>query len=192
MINAILEHDDLLPADDEKACTAVCVEIRWNPNDDPKFAYLAKIDRISREEWKIELEKLFKDISDHAQNKDGDDGEVDLERDLRMKTAFGKVKCVYPHIKAMTDLVTYSAENLLDHPNIKSVLGTSKFFNSGSREEFSTLIKPYIDSSNSKEGGSGKSFAQWPLVKLVSLQIKSPILKDGIVSTAPGYLNCQC
>jgi len=180
MINALLEQEDLLPADDEKACTAVCVEISFNPQDEPDRLYLAKIERITEEEWKTELEKLFQDISDSAQNKDGDDGEPDLERDMRIKAAFQKLKCVYPHIKSVADLQTWKVENLLAHPNVKGILGIGVPLASSSREEFSALIKPYIDSSNSKERG-GKSFAQWPLVKVVRLFIKSSILKDGIV-----------
>jgi GTP-binding protein EngB required for normal cell division len=31
LINVLLDHEDLLPADDEKACTASVVEIAWNP-----------------------------------------------------------------------------------------------------------------------------------------------------------------
>jgi predicted GTPase len=55
LINALLEYEDLLPADDEKACTAVCVEIGWNPGEDPAHAFQARIDRISEDDWRIEL-----------------------------------------------------------------------------------------------------------------------------------------
>ena len=180
LINALLEYEDLLPADDEKACTAVCVEIGWNPGDDPANAFQARIDRISEDDWRIELEKLFQDISDQAQNKDGEDGEPDLERDMRIKTAFQKLKCVYPHIRNVQDLKSLTVNDLLQHPNVKNVLGQPKRFSKQYLEEFSSAIKPYIDSTSSKEGG-GKSFAQWPLVKVVRLIVKSRILKDGII-----------
>lgn len=181
MINALLEQEDLLPADDEKACTAVCVEISWNPRGNQDEAYVAKIERISEEDWRLELEKLFQDISDQALNKDGDDGEPDLERDMRIKTAFQKLKCVYPLIKTIADLKTYTVKNLLDHPNVKGVLGTTISFTGAHREDFASQIKPFIDSSNSKEGGSSKSFAQWPLVKLVHLYVRSRVLEHGII-----------
>jgi hypothetical protein len=181
MINALLEHEDLLPADDEKACTAVCVEIMWNPQDNPAHAFQARIDRISEDDWRIELEKLFRDISDQALNKDSEDGEPDLERDMRIKTAFQKLKCVYPQIRNIQDLKNLTVKDLLQHPNVKNILGQSKWITNKSLEEFAPAIKPYIDSSDSKEGNGGRSFAQWPLVKLVRLLVKSRILMDGII-----------
>jgi len=182
MINSLLEQEDLLPADDEKACTAVCVEISWNASDNRKEEYYVKIERISEDDWRTELEKLFQDISDQALNKDGDDGEPDLERDMRIKTAFQKLKCVYPFIKSLADLQAYKVKSLLEHSNVKDILGKSKNISEESREAFAAAIKPYIDSSTSKEeGSSGKAFAHWPLVKLVRLYVKSRILKDGII-----------
>jgi hypothetical protein len=44
---------------------------------------------------------------------------------------------------------------------------------------FATKIKPYIDSNNAV-GDSEKNFAFWPLVKLVTLQVKSTILENGL------------
>jgi len=180
LINALLEQDDLLPADDEKACTAVCVEIAYNHSKEPDQAFLAKVDRISEDDWRVELDKLFKDLSDQALNKDGENGEPDLERDMRIKAAFQKMKCVYPHIKTVKDLQTYNVSNLLIHPNVKGILGKNKVISDTSLEGFALKIKPFIDSSNSKEEG-GKSFAQWPLVKLVLIKVKSPVLMNGIV-----------
>lgn len=180
MINALLEQEDLLPADDEKACTAVCVEISWNPSDDPREGYVAIVERISENDWRIELEKLLQDVSDQASNKDGDDGEPDLERDMRIKAAFQKLRCVYPHIKTLQDLQPYTVQNLLNNANVKDILGKRERFIECNREKFAALIKPFIDSSNSKQEG-GKSFAQWPLVKVVYLQMKSRVLQEGII-----------
>ena len=70
----------------------------------------------------------------------------------------------------------------MKHPNVKDNLGTTKSIVCSELEEFSAAIKPYIDSSTSKEGvGKGKGFAQWPLVKVVHLQVRSSILKHGVV-----------
>lgn len=180
LINAILELVDCLPADDEKACTAVCVEISFNDNDDPSAKFIAKIERISSNDWRLELEKLFIDISDQVSNKDGETGEFDLERDLRIKSAFQKLKCVYPYIKSLKDLSAYTVASLMEDASVNSILGKSTTIKSATLEDFSAAIKPYIDSSNSQEQG-GRSFAQWPLVKVVHLYLKSKILKDGIV-----------
>ena len=69
LINALLEQDDLLPADDEKACTAVCVEISYNHSKDSNMKFTAKVDRIGEDDWRGEIESLFKDISDQALSK---------------------------------------------------------------------------------------------------------------------------
>jgi len=68
LINALLEQDDLLPADDEKACTAVCVEIAYNPSENSNLEFTAKVDRISEDDWRVELGTLFKDLKDQAQS----------------------------------------------------------------------------------------------------------------------------
>jgi len=68
----------------------------------------------------------------------------------------------------------------LGSPKCQEHSGPSRIVTSDNPEHFSAIIKPYIDSSDSKEGGS-YSFAQWPLVKVVRLYIKSELLKDGIV-----------
>lgn len=181
LINSILGLEDLLPADDEKACTAVICEISWNPRDDPKAEFVAIIDRISKEEWESELQKLFQDIADKISNKDGDGEEPDLERDERIKSAFGKVRCVYPSIKSIEVLQRFTVATLMGHCNVRGILGESKIIHSGNLQDFGDAIKPYIDSSDSKEDGGTYSFAQWPLVKLVRLQVKAEVLETGIV-----------
>ncbi len=95
MVNALLDEEDLLIVDDEKACTAVCVEIAWNVNDDPELRYIGTVDHISNEEWLAELTTLFQDIEDRSLDRYGEDGEPDLERDMRIQTAFQKLICVY-------------------------------------------------------------------------------------------------
>ena len=99
---------------------------------------------------------------------------------MRIKAAFQKLRCVYPHVNSYKDLKTCSVQNLLDHPNVKGILGKSKVISDPTRDGFAAKIKPFIDSSNSKEEG-GKLFAQWPLVKLVRILVKSEVLKHGIV-----------
>ncbi|EMR90498.1 putative tat pathway signal sequence protein [Botrytis cinerea BcDW1] len=181
LINSVLGLEDLLPADDEKACTAVICEISWNPRNDPAAAYVAIIDRISKEDWESELENLFRNLADKISNKDGDIEEPDLERDERIKTAFGKVKCVYPSIKSLEALQRQTVATLMNHCNVRDILGQSKTIRSDDLLKFADSIKPYIDSSNFKEENGTYEFAQWPLVKLVRLQIKAEVLKTGIV-----------
>ncbi|QSZ37378.1 hypothetical protein DSL72_009476 [Monilinia vaccinii-corymbosi] len=157
LINSVLGYEDLLPADDERACTAVICEISWNYRTDPAAAFVAIIDHINEQDWEFELRRLYRDIADKVSNKDGDGEELDLERDERIRSAFGKVN------------------------NVQNILDQSKTIKADNILGFADAIKPYIDSNNSKEEGSTSAFAQWPLVKLVRLQIKAEVLQTGIV-----------
>jgi Dynamin family len=176
LINTLLDHEDLLPADDEKACTASVIEISFNPND----GYEATVVPISIRDWQKELKDLFQDLEAQAANKDGDDQEQDFERDLRIKTAFQKIKCVYPDIKTIEDLLSHTPDILIQHQNVKDILGQEKEIHSTSSVEFSAGIKPYVASGTSK-GARGQNYAQWPLVKLVRLRIPSELLRHGLV-----------
>lgn len=129
----------------------------------------------------MELEKYFQDVDDDALGYHGDTDEPDLERDQRMKTAYQKIRCVYPHITSQKNLHATDAPSLLAHPNVKNILGKRKTIMSDNLDSFAEQIRPYIDSTASKENDSSKAFVQWPLVKLVQLYIKSDILKNGLV-----------
>ncbi|KAM3065028.1 hypothetical protein ACMFMF_011498 [Clarireedia jacksonii] len=181
LINALLAMDDLIPADDEKACTATICEISWNSSDDPNSAFVATIERISREDWKLELENFFADLKDKTTDKDYDDDDEDLERNQRIESAFGKVKCVYPFIRSHEAMKNQSVASLLNHQNVKDILGQCKTIRGRSLRKFSDAISRYLDSNDSKEDPDSNSFAQWPLVKVVRLEVKADVLKGGVV-----------
>jgi GTP-binding protein EngB required for normal cell division len=190
LINALLEMDDLIPADDEKACTATICEISWNFSDDPKSAFIATIERIGREDWKLELENLFTDLKDKTTSKDRVDDDDDLERNQRIESAFGKVKCVYPFIRSLEAMKGQSVTSLLNHQNVKDILGQSKTIRSSTLRKFSDSVSRYLDSSASREDSDSNSFAQWPLVKVVRIEVKADVLKGGIVLVdLPGTLD---
>ncbi|PQE05083.1 tat pathway signal sequence protein [Rutstroemia sp. NJR-2017a BVV2] len=181
LINALLEMDDLIPADDGKACTATICEISWNSSTDPDSGFVATIERISQEDWKLELENFFEDLKEKATNKDCDADDEDLERHQRIESTFGKVKCVYPFIRSLEAMKGHSVASLLNHRNVKDILGQSKTIRSGSLRKFSDSVSRYLDSNNFKEDVDSNSFAQWPLVKVVRIEVKADILKGGIV-----------
>ncbi|CAG8948939.1 hypothetical protein HYFRA_00002066 [Hymenoscyphus fraxineus] len=181
LINALLGEEDLMPADDERACTAVVSEVSYQTNEDTEAAYEAKIQRISQDDWKAELTSLFQDLRTNANIRDGEDGEEDLERNQRIQMAFGKVQSVYPFIESLKKFEKdWNVAKLMNHSSVKYILGKSLVLTSAKREEFSKMIKPYISSVLSK-GDNGAMYAQWPLVKLVKVYVRSPLLQDGIV-----------
>lgn len=176
-INA--DHEDLLPCDDERACTAVIVEISHQNTEDEMKQYSAVIERISSQDWQHELERLYCDLKAKDHN-DGDYGEVDLDRNERIKETFQKVQEVYPHIKNTDALSKSSVISLLEHENVRCILGKSKEIHCADAKQFASMIKSYIGSTASTDGTT-KAFAQWPLVKKVSLSIKAKILQKGLV-----------
>lgn len=168
----------IVPSSSQDACTSVCVEIRYNFDENPLRAFRAIVHRISIEDWRSEIEKLFQDISDDAQNLDGDDGEPDTERKLRIDSAFQKLRCVYPFINVKDDLRKQTPESLVNHANVNSILGKTAIIEESVIDTFTTNIRPFINTQKTvtKDG----SFEQWPLVKLVELEVKSALLVDGI------------
>lgn len=130
---------------------------------------------------RAELEQHVKDISDDISNLDDDDGLPDLAREDRMTGTWQKVKALYPHIKNKKDFGKYTIDELMQHSNVKDVLGKTVLFSEPSLKKFATRIRPYIVSRSPKEDvTSGDVFEQWPLVQLVNLEVKSRVLKDGV------------
>ena len=167
------------------ACTAVVVEVSYNQNDDQDSLYRSEILFITATEWREELAQLFQDIEASIAGED-DDEEVDTERQDRIKQMLDKIKYVYPNINTLDKLKASSVEALLSHPHVRDILGGSKTVSMGSRSQFSAAIKGYIDSGESNQ----KDFAYWPLVKLVKVYVKSPLLENGITLVdLPGNLD---
>lgn len=179
VINALLGYD-YLPMDNEKACTAVAVEVSWNPDDAEDSLFKAEFERIAYDDWRTELQDLYGDLNDQTQDSDGEDNEEDIERQHRINAAFQKIRSVYPELKSTNDYLETSVNDLMNHENVRNILGQTLRIKRRDRKAFCAEIAPYINSNKSKAKG-GKAFAHWPLVKLAKLQIKAPILRDGIV-----------
>lgn len=187
LVNALLGDEDLLPADDMKACTAVVIEISYQTKDLPHPPYEGIVDRISAEEWGAELKILFEDLANKEKEDEYEDGDGDAERDQRIMKTFHKVQVLYPEITTIQNLKQFNVSRLLEHVNVKDILGKTKNISSFTRADFTRQIKEYINSKD-PEADNENSFSQWPLVKLVSLYVKAEILKDGVVLVdLPGY-----
>ena len=160
-----------------RACTAVVVEVSKNDVYDIASRFRAKIFFMSRNEWKAELEQLFLDLQPESAAMDKDDDETDPdERNDRILQALDRVKAVYPHIKDIDGLMATSAAELLQHSSVSKLFGSPAEIAHKSKTKFSKALKVYIDSGNS----NSKAAALWPLIKLVKVFVKAPILDTGI------------
>ncbi|KAF7959697.1 hypothetical protein EAE96_001310 [Botrytis aclada] len=178
VINALLGEEDLLPVSDEAASTAVIVEISYNNSEDPERMYSATIEGVSRSEIQQELEELYEDMA--AWNLEvEEEEEPDTEIMQRMQDTVAKYKCVFAELKTLDDWAKTSVDKLLAASNAQLLMDMRRTITKDNLKEFAAAIKPFIDTSKRKDGGV--SYSLWPLVKVVKLFIKAPILKAGIV-----------
>ncbi|KAK0105169.1 hypothetical protein ONS95_004433 [Cadophora gregata] len=183
LINALVGYRNLLPSSAERACTAVVVEIAYNSSNDKDALFQSEIVYITRDEWRDELERFYEDLEAPAAT--DDDQESDTERRERIKETLDKLKCVYPRVKSVEQLRSSSVEQLLQDPAVCNLLGRVVKVKSGTKVQFSNTIKNHIDS-----GDNDGTAAQWPLVKLVRVFVKSDFLKHGITLVdLPGNLD---
>lgn len=162
----------MLPADDGAAVTASVIKILWNENDDSEKSLRAVIEFITKNELEAELKALASDLDDEAQ--DEEDSEPDEERDERIQRTLHWISGIYPFVKSKRDFAKYTILELVDHPTLKNYLGNIKEIEKSVVSDFSTAIKPYISVVDKSDD------ALWPIVKVVRIYTKSPILKEGI------------
>ncbi len=175
----------MLPSSAWRASTAVPVEVSYNY--DERSLFRAEVIYITAEEWSRELKSLFEDIqAASGSGTDDEDDEGEAERKDRINQSFDKIKYVYPHIRSLAKLGTVSVEELLNHPEVRDVLGSTKPIAKPSKNQLSTAILRYIDSGDHND----KISSHWPLVKLVKVFVKSDLLEPGIILVdLPGNLD---
>lgn len=64
VINAMLDEERLVPSNCMRACTAVVTEISYNDSQKESSKYRAEIEFIQAEDWRKELELVFKEAFD--------------------------------------------------------------------------------------------------------------------------------
>lgn len=175
LINAILKMRGLLPAHPSRACTAAVVEVAYNRSDDADAAYRAEIKFISANEWRAELQVVFRDIEAHNLDSAIEDGEEDLDRLKRIQDALATLKVVYPTLTSVDDLLSTSIQELMDGEHVGDVLDSTEVIQHAKQSSFSNAIRPYIATSEADK------LANWPLIKCVKVFVKAPILEHGIV-----------
>ncbi|SPQ22881.1 33a1c8c7-d86f-4eb1-815a-97caacca19ac [Thermothielavioides terrestris] len=180
VINAVLDEEGLLPTNFMRACTAVVTEVAYNPSDRIDEKYRAEIHFISREEWINELRILLSDMT-QASDPLGTD-EPSSESDAGV--AFHKIRSVYPFLaKDEIRKGKFDPCELTAHHTVKGLLGSVQHIKSPTAQEFLALLKKFIDSKE-KTPGRGKdpdAMEYWPLIKVVKVFVRSPILASGLV-----------
>jgi hypothetical protein len=178
VINAVLDEERLVPTNCMRACTAVVTEISYNDSIDEDGRYRAEVEFVRSEDWRKELTVLFDEVFDkvHGMSKEANNP------DTIAGVAWAKIRAVYSqHTKEMLQKSTI--KQLMEVPNVKSILGTTKRIRSGDCESFYRALQLYVDSQQ-KANSTGRSKREqefWPLIKVVRIYTKADALSTGAV-----------
>lgn len=173
VINALLDEERLLPTSCTQACTASPTEVLWNTSDDPEALYRAEVEFISEADWIEDLSILSHDLTGVDDNPSPSDSNsvVDAE------ASFAKIRAVYPGITKNV-LATSSPAAMAKEPVVRGVLGTVRRLRAPRSEDIHKQIQQFV---GTKEKGVVGQMEFWPLIKVVRIFTKAPVLSTGAV-----------
>lgn len=173
VINAVLDEECLVPTNCMRACTAVITELRWNSSENYSSRYRAEIEFISREDWCKELQVLFCDFAGGSEDLSTSDSDAGI--------AYSKINAVYPALTKRNLLSgEVTVESLALNESVSGILGTVMEFAASNSKKLLALVGAYID-SHEKTTSRSQAMEYWPLVKVVRIYVKSPILETGMI-----------
>ncbi|KAJ3045080.1 hypothetical protein HDV00_011805 [Rhizophlyctis rosea] len=178
VINALLDHKNLVPTNGMRACTSVVTEISYNKDNEK---YEADIEFLSEAEWRAELEVLLKDIP-----------KITSDMSADQKVSLAKIKAVYSGLST-PDILDCSVDDLLKTAPCPDLLGTTETVVKGNSRAFISEITKFVDSKD-KVGKEGKKNMQqmstpqyWPLIRRVRIRVRAEALRSGaIIVDLPG------
>ncbi|KAM7199806.1 Dynamin family domain containing protein [Rhypophila sp. PSN 637] len=171
LINALLDHEALVPTSGIGACTAVITEIQYNHSSNENEKYRAEVEFIKAAEWEKELRILLDDISSAGPTN------IDINSESNVAVAYNKLVTLYPDI-SKDDLLKgkHTAQSLAHDPSVAQLLGSTAKVSASTSEELLESLEEYI-ASKKKDA----SMAYWPLVKVVRIFAKVSVLESGLV-----------
>jgi hypothetical protein len=177
--NAILDEEMVVPTSCMKACTAVITEIRWNDSEDPSMRYQAEIEYIDAESWERELNHLWGDLM----NPDGQISQDHTNSETDAGVAYAKIKAVYPQLARTKEMIKEcSPSALMTESQVARLLGTVKAIAYPEGGRFYQELRSYLESAENPSATKGiRQIAVWPLIKVVRIYLKSPVLELGTV-----------
>lgn len=193
LINALLDERELLPSSSDKAATAVFCEVVYNHRS---TGYRAEVVFRTRKSLADELKDLFAKIKlkeDLEKRIQENSGGCDLNNSGAGEDIEDQLADIDASIAGTLEIVAtvwgFDEEELKDmsteillqsHSLVSEVLGTTKEITETNSEIFANMIKPFLDSTPGVDGGIHTGLVLWPLIKKVTIYIKSDILKYGL------------
>ncbi|KAK1827808.1 hypothetical protein QBC39DRAFT_393544 [Podospora conica] len=161
VINAILDEEFLVPTNGMRACTAVITEIQYNKSADEATKYRAEVEFIS--DFRSGAKNEYKDPNTDA------------------GIAYSKMRAIFPHL-TVDDIRSpnTSAESMASHESLTGVLDSSTYVAASGPQALLDQVQLYIDSSD-KFNVDPSKMEYWPLVKVVKIFVRNPILETGLV-----------
>ena len=189
IINAVLDEECLVPTSCMRACTAVITEIIYNESESEDEKYRADIYFISQEEWTAELQILLREL----QSRDSQPGRDALSSDTEASIAYSKIHAVYPNVTKQDFIKSnVTVESLDQDTSVKDILGTTRHISAPTSKQFMEEVKKYVDSKeeDTDEQKRPVRMEYWPLVKIVKVFVKSPVLETGLalVDLVSGFI----
>ncbi len=179
-INAVLDEECLVPTNCMRACTAVITEISYNSSTSEDEKYRAEIQFISKDEWVKELRVILDDMEITQDSIAAEHTASEIETGI----AYDKIRSVYPFLKpSEVKKGKFDMNGLTDHSSVKELLGAVKRIASSNSKDFLSRLKLFIDSKEKTTGRKKEpdTMEYWPLIKVVKVFVRSPILKSGLV-----------
>ncbi|KAB5570663.1 hypothetical protein GE09DRAFT_715764 [Coniochaeta sp. 2T2.1] len=176
LINAVLGEDSLVPTSGMRACTAVVTELSWDENEDPRRKYIAEVQFITADDWAAELRVIIDDVP-----LAGVQAETFLpSSDPEVAAAMAKISAVYPDLDHnVLKQGAGAIDQLVGYPSVKELLGVTNHLYADSAQALHAQLNPFIDSR--QNGKSTSSMSTWPLIKVVRIFTRSPVLENGLV-----------
>ncbi|XP_045575844.1 nuclear GTPase SLIP-GC isoform X2 [Salmo salar] len=180
LINTILGEPKLLPSGNQGACTSVMIQVEANMTDSK---YIAEIEFMTEEEWKEELESIFRDRSykDGNEDQEMDDDDDDID-DENISALYGKAGS------------GATLEELTDRKHFREVpefhLSVKKIFKCNTAEELSEKITCYTRSDTQSDTFKRQ---YWPLVKCITIKVPNSkdLLEHVVLVDLPGNGDCN-
>ena len=180
VINAVLDEECLVPTNSMRACTAVITEIAYNNSDQQDQKYRAEIHFISKDEWVRELRVMLADMATSQDSLGAEHTTSESEAGI----AYSKIRSVYPFLGSEdVKKCRFDMDGLTEHPSVEGLLGNVKQLSSSNSKDFVVQLKQFVDSKEKTTSRKKEPDAMeyWPLVKVVKVFVRSPILRSGLV-----------
>ena len=173
----------------DESLHSVVTELSYNYFETSE--YVAKIEFITENDWRGELELLYQDLLDNSGSVSRDSYNADTDAGV----AYAKIKAVYPSL-TKEDMANISIPRLIQ--GVAKVLGQIRTIEENDSLLCYKQLQRYVDSKEKgekkgeKKTKEAKEMEYWPLIKVVKLYSKAAALATGaVVVDLPGVHNAN-